>query len=581
MSREDDEATVDTLLRHTSPPAPATTPGPSEPAGRAAQAPQSRTGLAEGAEVPPSAREGSRLAPPSLLQPASLPEPSTMPGEPDDLAGRDLNSNLEEQRRERAERLRAAEEAQDVLAPEAVQSDSVEASSASALQSDMETNAVEEGRASSARAENKPEMADGLEGLRRRRPEGAEARPPESTTTATDFPHPAVESVKREAARSASGTTTPAGDEQQCRICFGGREEEMELGRLISPCLCAGSMRYVHVKCINQWRGTGANAKTFMECPQCHHQYSIRRTLVSGLATSKPILLLVTTILFLFITFISGHVLLRYLVVAAEVAAEAEKASTAVREADTKVGGMTRHGDVWESEDGSVIIAAPGLTLIYDVIVEAVDIFLDLAAAAYDMWPRSGRSFHTRASRLALSAVIRLILGLSVLGSLSFLSLLASLSLFAPLQLAYTIFGTGVFRGPLDNLRRRAPNADGILVIIAVAIGVANSVVSVYDVVRAVARKLLSYVETQILEVNPEQARLAREAAARQPHWFDEWVAQRRWRRLAGWYEVFVRLWEWVKDRWRAGVAAVKASVEARVHAAERARGGAEDVLVG
>lgn len=319
------------------------------------------------------------------------------------------------------------------------------------------------------------------------------------------------------------------------------------------------------------------------ECPQCHHQYAIRRTVVSGLATSNAILYLFTTLLFLLITFISGHVLLRYLVAAAEVAAEAEKASSQGG-SDTTVGGMTRHGDVWESEDGSVIIAAPGLTLVYDVIVEAVDIFLDLAAAAYDLWPRNGGSFHTRASRVALAGTIRLILGLSVLGSLSFLSLLASLSLFAPLQLAYTIFGTGVFRGPLENIRRRAPNVGGILVILAVAIGVVNSVVSVYDLVRAVARKLLTYVETQILEVNPEQARLAREAAAQQPHWFDTWVAERRWRRLTGWYEVWVRLWEWIKETWRAGVASVRASVEARVNAAERTREGAaggEQVHVG
>jgi hypothetical protein len=32
-------------------------------------------------------------------------------------------------------------------------------------------------------------------------------------------------------------------DQRQCRICFGGADEEEELGRLISPCLCAGSMR--------------------------------------------------------------------------------------------------------------------------------------------------------------------------------------------------------------------------------------------------------------------------------------------------------------------------------------------------
>ena len=32
-------------------------------------------------------------------------------------------------------------------------------------------------------------------------------------------------------------------DDRQCRICFGGAEDEEVLGRLISPCLCAGSMR--------------------------------------------------------------------------------------------------------------------------------------------------------------------------------------------------------------------------------------------------------------------------------------------------------------------------------------------------
>lgn len=31
--------------------------------------------------------------------------------------------------------------------------------------------------------------------------------------------------------------------EKLCRICFMGVEEEEELGRLISPCLCSGSMR--------------------------------------------------------------------------------------------------------------------------------------------------------------------------------------------------------------------------------------------------------------------------------------------------------------------------------------------------
>lgn len=39
------------------------------------------------------------------------------------------------------------------------------------------------------------------------------------------------------------GVDTPPPDDRQCRICLGGVEDEGEMGRLISPCLCAGSMR--------------------------------------------------------------------------------------------------------------------------------------------------------------------------------------------------------------------------------------------------------------------------------------------------------------------------------------------------
>lgn len=31
--------------------------------------------------------------------------------------------------------------------------------------------------------------------------------------------------------------------DKQCKICLGGIEDEEELGRLISPCLCSGTMR--------------------------------------------------------------------------------------------------------------------------------------------------------------------------------------------------------------------------------------------------------------------------------------------------------------------------------------------------
>ncbi|KAG0001340.1 hypothetical protein BGZ80_006753 [Entomortierella chlamydospora] len=47
----------------------------------------------------------------------------------------------------------------------------------------------------------------------------------------------------------AAAVSDPPVDERQCRICLGGADEEDTLGRLISPCLCKGSMKYVHVEC--------------------------------------------------------------------------------------------------------------------------------------------------------------------------------------------------------------------------------------------------------------------------------------------------------------------------------------------
>jgi len=53
-------------------------------------------------------------------------------------------------------------------------------------------------------------------------------------------------------------------DERQCRICFSGREEEETLGRLISPCLCTGSVR-VSTRCRSHIRNRADSAV----CSRC------------------------------------------------------------------------------------------------------------------------------------------------------------------------------------------------------------------------------------------------------------------------------------------------------------------------
>eukprot|EP00494_Astrolonche_serrata_P027668 UN27932 len=60
-------------------------------------------------------------------------------------------------------------------------------------------------------------------------------------------------------------------DEPSCRICFGGSDE----GLLISPCLCDGSVKYVHHECLLTWRRTCV--KILKKCELCKFPYQMYR----------------------------------------------------------------------------------------------------------------------------------------------------------------------------------------------------------------------------------------------------------------------------------------------------------------
>ena len=151
--------------------------------------------------------------------------------------------------------------------------------------------------------------------------------------------------------------------------------------------------------------------------------------------------------------------------------------------------------------------------------------------------------------------VIRFLLGLAVLGSLSFLSLLLSLSLFAPLQIFNGFRGAGLFR---RYARRAETNGTGlgqIMIVVFVLIGAANTLVRVYEAVQGMTRRMLMFVETQILEVNADVMRKARER--REEGWWRRGAREGRYRTTRGWWEVGVR--GWVELRARVVLAWVRA----------------------
>ncbi len=93
-------------------------------------------------------------------------------------------------------------------------------------------------------------------------------------------------------------------DERQCRICLDGADAERELGRLIRPCLCKGSISVsfpsfpcqvvaelaVCAVCSHKVSAALEKQLRGAECvllmPQCHYKYRFSRTRVVGIATN-------------------------------------------------------------------------------------------------------------------------------------------------------------------------------------------------------------------------------------------------------------------------------------------------------
>lgn len=54
---------------------------------------------------------------------------------------------------------------------------------------------------------------------------------------------------------------------------------EDESGRLIRPCLCKGSSKYVHEACLQAWRHAdpGYGRRNYWQCPTCRFKYRLAR----------------------------------------------------------------------------------------------------------------------------------------------------------------------------------------------------------------------------------------------------------------------------------------------------------------
>eukprot|EP00455_Lapot_gusevi_P024616 TRINITY_DN2566_c0_g1_i2.p1 TRINITY_DN2566_c0_g1~~TRINITY_DN2566_c0_g1_i2.p1 ORF type:complete len:220 (+),score=3.68 TRINITY_DN2566_c0_g1_i2:256-915(+) len=90
----------------------------------------------------------------------------------------------------------------------------------------------------------------------------------------------------------------------QCRICHGDASE----GRLISPCVCKGSMKYVHSTCLETWRRASVNPRSYFSCENCKYKYSFRRTAIASFMRQFWVLPCLTALLFFLTCWLFGYV---------------------------------------------------------------------------------------------------------------------------------------------------------------------------------------------------------------------------------------------------------------------------------
>eukprot|EP00933_Yihiella_yeosuensis_P031077 TRINITY_DN2461_c1_g1_i1.p1 TRINITY_DN2461_c1_g1~~TRINITY_DN2461_c1_g1_i1.p1 ORF type:complete len:358 (+),score=59.90 TRINITY_DN2461_c1_g1_i1:69-1076(+) len=122
------------------------------------------------------------------------------------------------------------------------------------------------------------------------------------TATPQEGSESEVPQVQSDAANGASRTEVANGQDGDevpcCRICLDS-EETAETGRLFSPCKCTGSMRFVHVNCLNAWRSRSENNSSYYKCNSCKYRYRLERLRFSTLLLKDRFHMMLTALCFL------------------------------------------------------------------------------------------------------------------------------------------------------------------------------------------------------------------------------------------------------------------------------------------
>ncbi|TFK41243.1 hypothetical protein BDQ12DRAFT_733552 [Crucibulum laeve] len=268
----------------------------------------------------------------------------------------------------------------------------------------------------------------------------------------------------------------PPSEEKQCRICFDGPDAEEELGRLIRPCLCRGSISYVHLKCLQQWRNTSTSNSAFFVCPQCHYQYRFSRTRIGGLAANPVIVGGISGLVFTMIVMMSSF-------------------ATTYFMSNIEVEPTTQYFSFFYVSP--VDVAKELVRAAFRVIQEEHVFDDDLLATS----PRSSGSVplsplvsHAKPS-IIKRFIRRFILGLPLVGAGSLVHMFLSMQFLRPVQMLARYRGS---RNRRDNSRDIA----ALIIVGLLILGALRALYKVYQLTQNITKRVLLRAEDAILEVN-------------------------------------------------------------------------------
>ena len=79
-------------------------------------------------------------------------------------------------------------------------------------------------------------------------------------------------------------------------------------GRLIKPCKCRGTQRYIHEDCLAELRAKSPQKNAYLKCDLCGFQYNTKRLLVHDILLSRLARMTFTVLIVVFLMFVLGFV---------------------------------------------------------------------------------------------------------------------------------------------------------------------------------------------------------------------------------------------------------------------------------